>query len=267
MDDSVAQDGGIRGAVAEIARVPGAVARLTSLPAGTRLDDHTHAHPYLSLHLLGAYCETGEGGATAIDGPAAAFHPAGSAHADAIGARGLTTVVIEFDPAWLTQAMAGRLPQRSTYWTTGRAAAGATRLARACLDPAGEGVVDRALAYLNAALVHETGPNEPVWLGRLDDLIEAGITSPETIARALRVSDPWLARAYRAWRGEGLAERLRRRRVETAVTLLEEGRLPLAGIAAEAGFCDQSHMNRVFLTVLARTPAQVRTERLASART
>jgi hypothetical protein len=49
--------GEARGALREIGRGKGAVARLTSLPPGSNLDDHVHDHPYLSLHVLGAYSE------------------------------------------------------------------------------------------------------------------------------------------------------------------------------------------------------------------
>ena len=106
--------GEVRGVVREIGRGRGAVARLTSLPPGARLDDHVHDHPYLSLHVLGAYSEAGEGGEVRIDGPAAAFHPAGSAHADRIGARGLTTVVVEFDDDWLAARGLAIAAQRRT---------------------------------------------------------------------------------------------------------------------------------------------------------
>ena len=64
----------------------------------------------------------------------------------------------------------------------------------------------------------------------------------------------------RAWRGEGIAETLRRRRVERAALRLRGGDAPLADIAAECGFCDQSHMNRAFRIVLGRTPLEVRRE-------
>ena len=47
--------------------------------------------------------------------------------------------------------------------------------------------------------------------------------------------------------------------------LLETGRLGLADVALEAGFCDQSHMNRSFKLLLGCTPAEVRRERAAPA--
>src|SRR4051794_41507558 len=101
--DEPAVERGLHGEAEELARSGMAVARLTALAPGQRLDEHVHDNPYLSLHLLGSYRERGEAGEAAIDGPAAAFHPAGSAHADAIGERGLATVVVELDPAWLAR--------------------------------------------------------------------------------------------------------------------------------------------------------------------
>jgi AraC-like DNA-binding protein len=76
----------------------------------------------------------------------------------------------------------------------------------------------------------------------------------------LSLHPAWLARAYRAWRGEGIAETVRRRLVERAVLKLRSGGASLADVAAECGFCDQSHMNRAFRSVLGRTPLEVRRE-------
>jgi AraC family transcriptional regulator len=80
------------------------------------------------------------------------------------------------------------------------------------------------------------------------------------IARRVERHPAWVARAYRAWRGEGMGERVRRRRVERATLRLRMSEAPLADVAAECGFCDQSHMNRSFRAVLGRTPLEVRRE-------
>jgi len=254
----------MRGVFREIGRGNGAVARLTSLPPGSNLDDHVHDNPYLSLHVLGAYSEAGEGGEVRIDGPAAAFHPAGSAHADRIGDRGLTTVVVEFDADWLARALGPRpVPQRSIYWRDGAMAAGATRLARFCLSRDGaDRSVSAALGFLCGALTERPEPLTSAWLERLEALMESDPDlGPARLSQRLGVSDAWLARAYRSRRGEGLAERRRRRQVETAVIRLEAGAAALADVALEAGFCDQSHMNRSFKLLLGCTPAEVRRER------
>src|SRR3569623_3742882 len=110
----------MEGMLAELARGPGAVARLTALPGGQTLDDHVHDLPNLSQHVLGAYREHGDGGEVRIAGPCAAFHPAGSAHGDRIEASGLTTEEIEFDPAWLDHLLGvDAAPGRSDYWRGG----------------------------------------------------------------------------------------------------------------------------------------------------
>jgi transcriptional regulator GlxA family with amidase domain len=61
--------------------------------------------------------------------------------------------------------------------------------------------------------------------------------------------------------GESLQELAARVRVERAARLLRESDEPLSAIAIEAGFCDQSHMNRTFRRVLGRLPTAVRGDR------
>lgn len=259
-------NGGVHGAAEPLARTVAAIASFTVLGAGHRLGEHTHDHPYLSLHVLGSYSEAGDAGAVAIDGPAAAFHPAGSAHADTIGAKGLATVVIEFDAAWLSRALGPRGLDRSRYWVGGGLGRQASRLARTWLGAASPEARFAATEAFLMSAVRDTPPvATPAWM---DDLQALADDPDETVAtadlaRTLGVTPAWLARAYRQSRGEGLAEAQRRARVEAAVRLLEQSVLPLAQIACEAGFCDQSHMNRAFNVVLGRTPATVRARGLA----
>jgi transcriptional regulator GlxA family with amidase domain len=61
--------------------------------------------------------------------------------------------------------------------------------------------------------------------------------------------------------GEGLLDAAARFRVEHAARELRETELPLADIAFNAGFCDQSHMIRTFRRILGRLPSDVRNER------
>ncbi|MBS0296127.1 MAG: helix-turn-helix transcriptional regulator [Proteobacteria bacterium] len=265
MDESAVALGSVmEGVLAELARSSGAVARLTALPGGATLDDHVHDFPYLSLHVLGAYREHGEAGEVRIAGPCAAFHPAGSAHGDRIEAAGLTTVVIEFDPAWLDQALGESVaPGRSVYWRGGGLATQAQALARTCLQGEASDTLDQAARFIARAMHGGAQSPDPAWLDRLEALIgEEGVEQTAALAGRLGVTPAWLTRAYRDARGEGLADALRRRRVEAAIGLLERGGLGLAEVAADAGFCDQSHMNRVFRAVLGRTPAEAQAERM-----
>ena len=250
----------------ELARSSGAIASLTALAAGRRVGSHVHANPYLSLHVLGSYRDGGDDGEVSINGPAALFFPGGSAHEMAISEVGLTTVVIEFDSDALRRVVATAAGvKRSRSWVGGQVGRDAGRLAHLWLS----GVSERrkfglTIAFLNAALIAAPRRRAPSWLDQLEALIDTEYHLPniEQWAKQAGVTPPWLARAYRHWRGEGLGEMLQRRRVEAAAILLENSDLHLAEIAAQAGFCDQSHMNRAFKKFVGRTPAITRAARL-----
>jgi AraC-like DNA-binding protein len=265
------QLGQIHDVVEVLAERPGAIANLTALPAASSQPGHTHANAYLQLHLLGGYRELGEGGDATIDGPSASFFPAGSAHEMGVAPSGLATVIIEFDPAWLKRFV--RAPDRLTrvrHWIGGEVGAQAAALARLWLG--GVPAVERFEAtgsFLRAALgTPPGGRTPPRWIHRVAAAVEDWDGEPRLgdLAWRLGVSRPWLARAYRAWRGEGLGQSVRRRRVGAAVLMLERADLGLADIAAATGFYDQSHMNRGFREVMGRTPAQVRSANLGLTR-
>jgi AraC family transcriptional regulator len=246
-----------------------AVSNLCVLPAGACVAEHTHANPYLWLHTLGDYGEASEAGEVVVGGPAAIFFPAGSAHAMAVGERGLASVIIEFDEDWLRTRLGDGVDlNRPRRWIGGEAGRRARKLGRAWLagEPGGDafGGVER---FLRWAMGAETAGSAPAWVEQLDGLIGTGEPGPRTsaLARRFDLSAPWIARAYRHWRGEGLREAQLRRRVETAAILLETDRAGLAEIASASGFCDQSHMTRAFRRQLGRTPGQVRAARLGLA--
>jgi AraC family transcriptional regulator len=261
--------GKIHDVAEELARDDGAIANLTVLGAQRRVPAHIHANPYLSLHVLGDYREDGDVGEAFIGGPAAMFYPAGSAHEMAVGPLGLATVIIEFDPARLRNVVGDAKALRaSRRWVGGEVGLRASRLARAWLSGApDERRFALTEAFLRSAIGAEPVRRAPAWLEDLDASLGADADAPrtESLAQRYGVSRPWLARAYRRWRGEGLGEAQRRWRVARAAVLLESPGLRLAEVAAEAGFCDQSHMNRAFKRLIGRSPAAVRAARLGLA--
>ena len=258
--------GKIHDVAEELARSPGAIANLAVLGAERSVPAHVHANPYLSLHVLGGYRECDEEGEAVIGGPAAMFFPAGSAHEMAVGTQGLVTVIVEFDSDRLHRVLGGPVDsRRARRWIGGEVGRRASRLARAWLsgapDPRRFAMTE---AFLRSALGQTPDRPAPPWLEEVDALIAAqgGAWRMDALAERCGVSRPWLVRAYRRWRGEGLGEALRRRRVAAAAILLEDADAPLADIAAQAGFCDQSHMNRAFVRLIGRTPGAVRAARL-----
>jgi AraC family transcriptional regulator len=68
------------------------------------------------------------------------------------------------------------------------------------------------------------------------------------------------SRSFKQATGVGLHHYVMQRRLEQAKTLLRRTNQPLALIALEAGFADQSHLNSVFRREIGVTPGQFRAE-------
>ena len=238
-------------------------ASLTLHPNGQRIPEHAHDWPTLSVYLIGSYVESSETGELRVNGPSAILHPAGEVHADIVGERGLETVVLAFDPAWLERGLGYRI--ETPIHLSGHAGCVANGIALEWLRASSscEALLGRTIALLHAARENHVAQREPAWLGYCrEQLMNPVDAMPDTagLARALRLNRSWLAHAYRAHEGEGIHDTIRRRRVEHALVLLRETDLGAARIAGEVGFCDQSHMNRCFRSVLARTPIEARSQ-------
>ncbi len=267
LDDSKltrARDHDYAGAVVDHLRLPGAHVSRIMHPPGQRIAAHGHDWPVLTLYRLGGYHEQAEDGRTIMfDGPSVVFQPAGAAHADEIGDSGLEMLGMTFDPAWLTCEARAALPTR-TQWLLGGALTDAGRaLAEAWLAPnADEANVREQTSRFVVTAFTRVGPQPkaPAWGARVAAALNDERPSTQSLACAEALHPAWLARAYRAWRGEGMGETVRRRRVERAALMLRGGVAPLAEVALACGFCDQSHMNRAFRAVLGRTPLEVRRE-------
>jgi AraC-like DNA-binding protein len=215
------------------------------------------------MPVLGGGAEFWDGGEARISGPCVLMHPPNASHADHIGEGGLETVSIQFDPKWLSAWGFGFRLDRSRRWMGGKVSVDARHLVRTWMLPhAPDAHLAHATAnFLGRALATQA-TEPPPWLDQVRTALDNPVR-PTTVrlAAQLDLHPAWLVRAYRAAVGEGIQETLRRKRVERAIPLLRQSELPLAEIAAAAGFSDQSHMSRDFRTLTGRTPLQVRTER------
>lgn len=243
----------------------GAAAVRVVHPPRQMIDDHSHDWPCLTVPVLGAYTENHDGGSCPIAGPAAILHPPKSAHANQISARGLETFSIQFDPAWLGSSSFDQESRESRVWTSGPVVTAARRLAAIWSMPGiCEGRARTALrAFMQTESRAELHGHPPSWLGVVNEALERDdeeSVSTDRLAARLGLHPAWLARAYRQFRGEGLQDALRRRRMERAVELLRHSKDSPAEIACQVGFCDQSHMSRTFRTLIGRTPRQIRQE-------
>lgn len=109
-------------------------------------------------------------------------------------------------------------------------------------------------------------PTLPPTVERTLEYLRRHLSSPlrrHEVAKACGVSDSHLNTLCKQSLGRSFRELLRQLRVERAAELLADPRLELADIAAACGFCDQSHLSRIFRQVRGLTPRQFRT-RLSS---
>lgn len=227
--------------------------------SGKIVPEHAHDWPMLSLFVMGGYLNQAEPGEALISAPSAVLYRAGAAHRNAVAAFGFEQIEIEFDPAWLGAAIPSVPVSR---WIGGRIGEEASGLARRCAGQIDENALRATLTRFLAGAGHASTRDATGWPNDVSDrLRENPSLTARELAREVNRHPAWLGTAYRNATGEGLAAAASRFRIERAACLLRETDLAPALIAAEAGFCDQSHMSRTFRRLLGRLPSSVRADR------
>jgi AraC family transcriptional regulator len=101
----------------------------------------------------------------------------------------------------------------------------------------------------------------PERLQRVRDYVEAHLDedlSLTTLADIACLSPYHFSRSFKQATGVGLHHYVMQRRIDRAKTLMRRTNQPLALIAQEAGFADQSHLNSAFRREIGVTPGQFR---------
>jgi len=101
----------------------------------------------------------------------------------------------------------------------------------------------------------------PGWLWGVRERILNSASEPVSmgeLAKAAHVHPAHLSQVFRKSYGESVSQLARRVRVEQAAMLLKETKTCLVQIAFESGFCDQSHLCRVFRNATGFTPTEFR---------
>lgn len=247
---------GFHGVETDLYVAPGIRVARVEHPSEQLIDAHDHDWACLTVYRCGSYTEQVAAEEITIDAPAAVFHPSGGQHANRVGAMGLETTSFLFDPTLLRNDVPARALRDGRAWRGGPVARAAQELirdaARSAADPAA--LMSR---FLQAALVAATA-HVPSWLATASRAISVESMNTAQIAQRLHLHPAWLARAYLHATGESIQATSRRHKVERALALIRSTSLPLAQIAADVGFCDQSHMVRCFHAVIGRAPSAVR---------
>jgi AraC family transcriptional regulator len=235
----------------------------------TCLPEHSHARAHYCLVVAGRYTERVADGEHARRPGDLVFYPAGSRHAEVHHETG-RHLMIEIDASLLDRAARlGEIPE-----SVGACGPEAGRTAERMVDELHRSAtaVTLVLEGLTLELLGHTvrqreAPLALVGPGWLVDALEAArlaMPDPPTLeglARRAGVHPTHFSRAMRRWRGESYGEMVRRLRLDRARRLLGETELPLAEVALESGYCDQSHLTRTFRAELGTTPAEFRRSR------
>jgi AraC family transcriptional regulator len=230
--------------------------------ADQRLPQHEHATAYLCLVTRGSYLQLAGGKASDCEQGLLLVHPAGHQHANRFSKRGARCLNIHLDDTLATDPAirhlmadhclvrlpdAGRLQHRIE-----------SELAET--DPAADLALQAVVLELIAHACRQAEPRLrriPEWLIRVIERLHenpATIPSLLELAKFAGVHPAHLARCFRQVHGVSVGEYQRHLRIERARELLVRTHLPIAAIAAETGFVDQSHFTRVFHRVTGETP-------------
>ena len=209
--------------------------------------------PYLAV-VIGGSLEKSFGVGMMLPSGAALTMPAGATHGARFGPGGARVVIVKGPSVGFD-----RLTQLRGLALLARRLAAELHATDSAAPLAAEGI---ALELLAAAARESTpAARAPTWLAAAEELLRSRrgeCVRLGELAHALDVPPVQVARAFHTHHGVSVGEYGRRLRIEWAAGEVASGDRPLAEIAAEAGFADQSHFTRLFRRHVGTTPARYR---------
>ena len=241
-------------------------------PPGAVLEPHVHERATFAVMLEGSFDLTFGARSYACSAETVFTEPPEDRHGNRIGGAGARVLVVQPDPdrSELLRPARGVLERIHHFRHAGLAGLARRAVweleAPDALSPlALEAVALEMLAM--AARLGPPGPADgrpPEWLERARELVHARYRESlriADVAEAVGIHPIRLARAFKAQYHLPLATYMRRLRLDWAAARLADSADPLAAIALQAGFSDQSHFTRAFKRHTGRTPQEFRIAR------
>lgn len=223
--------------------------------------------PYIALVLEGALEKFFRLRTMHLQGASGVAMPAGAAHSAHFGPEGARIVIVKpknaASPvaAWLDRLVDLRGP--GFGWLAWRLAA-ELQASDAAAPLAAEGFALELLAATTREKRAERRNGRcTAWLSSAEEALRARIgecIGLSELAAEIGVHPTYLARAFRARYGMSVGEYGRRLRLAWAATELAGTDTPVAVVARQTGFADQSHFTRLFKQHVGTTPARYRAE-------
>ena len=236
-----------------------------SFEAGGEIPVHVHDAAVISLIVRGVASEQISSGIQEIVAQDLILTPAYSLHGYRFRESG-KWVNMQFSDEWFARLSDGQrlVHQTSKIVRSDSAAAWASRIHTEihARDNVSTLAIDGAMMLMMAEMARariDAASTRPRWLRRVEEAIEASIASPpsvEELAAIAGVHPTHLLRTFRRYQGATISNFVRQRRIQRARTEVAQAKRPLAMIALEAGFADQSHFTRVFKQTFGETPGQ-----------
>jgi AraC family transcriptional regulator len=230
---------------------------LTSHRADNEIPPHRHANDYICIVLNGGFGEVQSKDCVERRSGSVFTYRAGETHHDRFGPRGAMCVNLHFEVG------DKRIEGIDGHCSTPLRLA-ADRLA---FELAAQSIEELSLASLAAEILAEIGlldsaaPESPEWVRRI---VEAICDEPRrrwTLHELADIADRHpvrVAQAFRARSGISLGSFQRLRRLVSLSLALRDDSTPLATLACDFGYCDQSHMNSEFRSAFGISPGMYR---------
>ena len=259
--------GSLHGRPIKSLRVSDFILTETAFDPHSRLPRHAHENSYFCFVLQGTYTERCGNREVVCRPSALTFRPSCQTHEALVHDAACRVFVLEISHHWIERLRADSLTLESTSdFCEGALPRLCARLNRefhkndSAAKLAIEGLALEVLAEATRQPSAEIGAPPP-WLRQAREMILEYF--PETltltqIAAQVSVHPVYLATAFRQKFGVTIGEFVRKLRIEHACAELIKGDLPLAAIALQAGFVDQSHFSKVFKSYVGTTPAKYR---------
>jgi AraC family transcriptional regulator len=231
-----------------------------------KLPPHSHESAYVSLLMYGRYRDRLTGRLVDYAPFQAGFRPARTEHTDEYGDGVNLFFNIEIRAGFLDALLAegGRSAIAPTLCgpRTAIFACGLYQhfLRETFSELAAESVVAEMMGDLGGLLPVEERAS-PRWLVRVIDYLDAHHSRRLAlldVAQEAGIHPVHLSRVFRRRFGTTMGVHVNRLRIQRACRSISRGDASLCEIAADCGFSDQSHLNRVFKAMLGVTPVRFR---------
>lgn len=236
---------------------------------GLRLARHCHENAEISLVLDGGFQEVVHKSSYECGPTTALLRPAQAEHGNHYGTSGARCLIVEFAPTFVkTFPEAVRFLAHPICWRGAPAGQLSAQIRREVREPEPtsglvvEGLVLQLLGQIERSKeISDRSALPPPWLTRARHFLNENFASEIRLADVALVAGVhavYLNRSFKRHFGTTIGDYVRQLRLQRAVQLLTTSEFPISRIAAEVGFCDQSHLTNLFRRCMHCAPGSFR---------